>query len=102
MAPLPPNLGGILERAGGHPPNPRQRGFAPYGIPIFMFHGVGGNPSMADFFENVILNEVKNLSLRESDNLHLPRPQGTRQLPEEPLQGYFTPVWLHFPPILGG
>jgi len=34
-----------------------------------MLHGAGGNFSKADSPETVILNEVKNLTLREYDNL---------------------------------
>ena len=37
--PLPPTLWGELWGVWGTPPYPRQRGFTPYGIPIFMHLG---------------------------------------------------------------
>jgi hypothetical protein len=54
----------------GTPPNPRQRGAAPCGIPIFVLQGIDSNPGMADYFKNVILNpprRMKNLTLRERE-----------------------------------
>ena len=100
--PPAPHSWGDIREIWETPPNPRQRGSTPYGIPIFILHGAGTNTSLADSFENVILNEVKNISLREYDSLHLPRHQVTKQLPEEQLQGYSTPAWLPCPPFSGG
>jgi len=44
-APLYPPLLGESGGSWGAPPDPRQRGFAPCGIPIFILRGAGGKPA---------------------------------------------------------
>ncbi len=47
--PLPPNHGGRMEM-WGYPPLPSPKGISPFGIPIFVLHGVDGKTSMMDSF----------------------------------------------------
>jgi len=63
----------------GAPPNPRQRGFAPYGIPFFVLCGAGGKPAwrilsplpwpVLSEVEVLRTSSAKNLSLREQETL---------------------------------
>ena len=80
--PAPHSWGDIKGRWGDTPQSPRQRGIAPYGILIFILHGVGGNPSMADSLENVILNPP------QADEESLP----TGVIKASPENGYFNPL----------
>jgi hypothetical protein len=68
--PPTPQSWGDIEGSWGTPPDPHQRGKAPYGIPFFVLNCAGGNHNTADSVENVILSVAKNLSLREKKSLY--------------------------------